>query len=293
MFGSTWVFDLTFTSDGAARFTLTVTKEGYLPAVVEGVVDFHGDGIIVDEFPEELLLPDDPPQASGEDVSGVEVAAAVTVTRIGANDLQTFLVSASGADYQPGDWLEPKDGGNQRMMIVGAGQAASVSAFGAPAWHLGRDDPQAPGVKLSMADQPGGVPERRAAADQRIAFIGVGERSSVADTITLTDVSHGHGGNLQKTRTAFSSGQSSALPAAVLLRSSTDGRAAAFSSAFTQLTVVCMQLRSEIPRRGARYFSRVKAAEGEVQLCQKDCVLNRDSNMQACVWQCEVSVEGD
>ena len=66
MFGSTWVFDLTFTSDGAARFTLTVTKEGYLPAVVEGVVDFHGDGIIVDEFPEELLLPDDPPQASAK-----------------------------------------------------------------------------------------------------------------------------------------------------------------------------------------------------------------------------------
>ena len=59
--GSTWFFVLTFTSDGAARFTLTVTKEGHMPTVVEGVVDFHGDSISVDEFPEELLLPGDPP----------------------------------------------------------------------------------------------------------------------------------------------------------------------------------------------------------------------------------------
>ena len=126
--GTTWSFNLTFTSDGAARFTLTVTKEGYLPTVLEGVVDFHGDGISVDEFPEELLLPDDPPQASGEDVSGVEMAAAITTTRIGRDDVQTFLVSNSGAAYQPGDWLEPKDGSNQRMMIVGASQVSAVAS---------------------------------------------------------------------------------------------------------------------------------------------------------------------
>ena len=126
--GTTWSFNLTFTSDGAARFTLTVTKEGYLPTVVEGVVDFHGDGISVDEFPEELLLPDDPPQASGEDVSGVEVAAAVSVGRIGQDDVQTFLVSNSGAAYRPGDWLEPKDGSNQRMMIVGTSQISAVAS---------------------------------------------------------------------------------------------------------------------------------------------------------------------
>ena len=133
IFDSTWVFDLSFTSDGAARFTLTVTREGYLPTVVEGVVDFHGDGISVDEFPEELRLPDDPPQASGEDVAGVEVAAAVSATSIGSNDLQVLLVSDTGTEHQPGDWLEPKDGSNQRMMIVGAGQSASALAFEAPA----------------------------------------------------------------------------------------------------------------------------------------------------------------
>ena len=126
--GTTWSFNLTFTSDGAARFTLTLTKEGYLPTVVEGFVDFHGDGISFDEFPEELLLPDDPPQASGEDVSGVEVAAAVSVGRIDQDDVQTFLGSNSGAAYRPGDWLEPKDGSNQRMMIVGAGQVSAVAS---------------------------------------------------------------------------------------------------------------------------------------------------------------------
>ena len=74
------------------------------------------------------MLPDDPPQASGEDVSGVEVAAAITTTRIDGDDVQTFLASDSGATYRPGDWLEPKDGSNQRMMIVGASQVSAVAS---------------------------------------------------------------------------------------------------------------------------------------------------------------------
>ena len=129
IFGSTWVFDLTFTSNGAAKFTLTITKEGHPPTVIEGFVDFAGDSIDVDEFPEELLLPDDPPQASGEDRSEVEVAAAVGTQRIGGDDVLTFLVNNPGlqtAAYSPGDWLEPKDGSNQRMMIVGAGQVSAA-----------------------------------------------------------------------------------------------------------------------------------------------------------------------
>ena len=290
--GTTWSFDLTFTSDGAARFTLTVTKEGHLPTVVEGVVDFHGDGISVDEFPEELLLPDDPPQASSEDVAGVEVAAAVSATSIGSNDLQVLLVSDTGTEHQPGDWLEPKDGSNQRMMIVGAGQGASASTFEAPAPHLGRDGPQAPPVKISMADQPGNGLEGRDGANQWTTLIGVGEHLSVADMIASTDVSSRTDGNLQKTRTAFPSGQSSALAAAVALHSIADRRVAASSSAIAQLTVVCMQIKQGIPTRGARYFSRAKVAEGEVQLCQKDCVLNETSNIQGCVWLCELSNEG-
>ena len=126
LIGSIWVFDLTFISDGAAKFTLTITKEGFLPTVIEGFVDFAGDSINVEEFPEELLLPDEPPQASGEDVSGVEVATAITASRIGPDDQQVLLVSAAGGNYQPGDWLEPKDGGNQRVMIVGAGQVSAA-----------------------------------------------------------------------------------------------------------------------------------------------------------------------
>ncbi len=127
MFGSTWTFDLTFTSDGAAKYTLTITKEGHVPTVIEGLfVDFAGDSPNLDEFPDELTLPDDSPQASGEDVSGVEVAAAVSNHNIGSDDLQTFLVSSAGAGFQPGDWLEPKDGSNQRMMVVGTGPPAAA-----------------------------------------------------------------------------------------------------------------------------------------------------------------------
>ena len=185
MFGSTWVFDLTFTSDGAARFTLTVTKEGHLPTMVEGVVDFHGDGISVDEFPEELLLPDDPPQASGEDVSGVEVAAAITTTRIGGDDLQTMLVSASGADHQPGDWLEPKDGSNQRMIIVSAGQGTAVAAVDADvpitAVGTGRDD--LPLFLASAPDPeypPGDGLERKDGINQRMTTVDASLSSAIA-----------------------------------------------------------------------------------------------------------------
>ena len=128
LLGTTWTFDLTFTSEGAANYVLTITKDGERPIVAEGFVDFAGDGINLDEFPEELQLPDEAPQATGEDVAGVEVAVAASVDRIGTDDLQTMLVSASGAEFDPGDWLEPKDGGNQRMMIVATSQASSSAS---------------------------------------------------------------------------------------------------------------------------------------------------------------------
>ena len=126
--GSTWSFVLTYTADGGAEFSLTVTKEGRVPVVEEGFVDFTGDSISFDAFPEELQLPDEAPQAPGEDLTGVEAAAAVSATSIEEDDLQTMLLSAA-TDYEPGDWLEPKDGGNQRMMIVGSGQASSAAAL--------------------------------------------------------------------------------------------------------------------------------------------------------------------
>ncbi|WP_420444273.1 cell wall-binding repeat-containing protein [Candidatus Poriferisodalis sp.] len=59
-------------------------------------------------------------------------------------------------------------------------------------------------------------------------------------------------------------------------------------STITQIYVVCMQQdRDDIPIRGARYFSQPKPAESPVQLCQCGCVLNREENIQQCVWQCE------
>ena len=185
LIGSIWVFDLTFTSAGAAKYTLTITKDGHLPTVLEGVVDFHGDGINLDEFPDELLLPDDRPQASGEDVSGVEVAAALTVTRIGGDDVQTLLVSDSGATYRPGDWLEPKDGSNQRMMIVGASQVSAVASAALSPVASPQFDPQI--LKTQIAVSSHGSPLFAAAMSP---FGGrVSRAAALTSSSTITQVS--------------------------------------------------------------------------------------------------------
>ena len=58
-----------------------------------------------------------------------DLAAAVTAEGIGPNDLQTFVLRGADlqqAAYQPGDWLEPKDGSAQRMMIVGMNQISAI-----------------------------------------------------------------------------------------------------------------------------------------------------------------------
>ncbi len=245
IFGSTWVFDLTFTSDGAAKFTLTITKEGFLPTVIEGFVDFSGNSINVDEFPEELLLPDDPPQASGEDRSGVEIAAAVSTSRIGPDDLQTFLVNDSGlqpAAYSPGDWLEPKDGSHQRMMIVGASQVSAVRSADSLPFAAPHFDPPSLKVQASVS------PHSSSLFAEAMALLGPG-------------VSH---------------------PA----HSTSD-------SAITRISVVCMQQDHGIPTRGARYFSRPKSAQDDVQRCQRDCVLEESDGIQRCVWRCERIPEGN
>ena len=248
--GSEWTFVVTITSDGGAEFSLTVTKEGELPLAGEGFVDFTGDGIDLDEFPEELLLPDESPQASGEDAAGVEVAAAITAPRIGSDDLQVLLVSAAGGDYQPGDWLEPKDGGNQRMMIVSAGPPTSVAAS-----VLAPRSYSSNGMALA------------ASAPQFYARGG----SVAADFKTQADLAPYMISGLNAAGTV----QSSAVVSAA-----TDG-------GFVQLNVVCMQFEHDIPTRGTRYFSVSNAAEGPVQTCQKQCVLNGSANIQSCVWKCE------
>ena len=131
--GSTWVLDLDFLAPDAAEFTLTITIPGRAPTVSSGFIDFAGDENL-SSLPPELLPPGEPPQASGKDLSGVEAAAAATPPSIGPDSLQTMLVENSGVTdiaYSPGDWLEPKDGGDQRMMIVGPGSATAMSSLAA------------------------------------------------------------------------------------------------------------------------------------------------------------------
>ena len=252
---STWSFDLTFTSDGAAQYTLTVTRDGRLPEIKQGFVDFNGNSIDLSEFPEEIRLPLGPPQAAGQDRSSVEVAAAISAAEIGGNDLQTFLISDDGLQpsaYQPGDWLEPKDGSNQRMMIVGVSQGTSAASTASrqplQAMTL-RYDPAFPSLEVA----------------EPVVFHGMPTFHLVRFAPLTTSVFY--------SRLVVSA---SYVPAS--------------EPAITQLSVVCMQQDSEtyrIPTRGDRYFSQPKAAEGPVQLCQRDCALNEMTNVQQCVWECE------
>ena len=256
LFDSTWQFDLTFNADGVAEVTLTIRKEGHLPTVVRGFVDING--VDFDEFPEELRLPDDPPQASGEDVSGVEAAAAVSAPRIGSDDVQVFLVSASGADYRPGDWLEPKDGSNQRMMIVGAGQAAGAAL------------PSPRHTAFSRSEQPGVPGEPSKSSLSTLALLGTSTGSKTSEFSAEASV-----------ESYASGGPSLAEPV----------RASSTGSGIVPLSVVCMQIEQDIPTRGARYFSQPKTAQGPVQTCQRNCVLSQSRNMQNCVWRCEETAQ--
>ena len=253
--GSTYAFDITYTADGAARYTLFITKEGHVPVVKQGFVDFNGNSINLNEFPEEIRLPLAPPQATGQDRSGVAVAAALSAPEIGGNDLQIFLIGDEGeqpASYQPGDWLEPKDGSNQRMLIVGVSQGTSAAPTTArqpvQAMTL-RYYPAFPSLEVSEPAVFHGMPSFRL---MRFAPL---------------------------TTSVFYS------PLVVSASYALDSE-----PTITQLQVVCMQQDSEtyrIPTRGDRYFSVPKAAEGPVQLCQRDCALNETTNVQQCVWDCE------
>ena len=271
--GTEWSFVVTFTSGGGADFSLRVVKDGLVPTLAEGFVDFSGDGVSLEEFPDELQLPDEAPQASGEDVAGVEVAAAASVDSIGTNDLQILLVSASEAEYGPGDWLEPKDGGNQRMMIVAAGETsatASASQAGVARRH--------PGPYLTKRVQ--------LTTGASLGFKhGAVELAEQLTRFPLVD-----GGTVRLPRLI---GQSHAMDmispefSSPLHSPVKYSRRTALDSHLIQLTVVCMQLDRDIPTRGARFFSKAKVAEGAVQLCQMECVLDGGDNVQGCVWACD------
>ena len=194
-----------------------------------------------------MRLPISAPQASGEDVSGVEVAAAISANEIGAADIQTFLVSDEGllpAAYSPGNWLEPKDGSNQRMMIVGGGQVASAMSLHSWYQDVAFESPGPSALAVSLAFRPEG----------RAGWYGFQGLTSIPAWTP------------DYVRAQYSLNTEPVI---------------------TQLYVVCMQKGHNIPTRGARYFSSPKAAEGEVQMCQRDCALNESANIQECVWKCE------
>ena len=128
--GAAWIIDVEFLTDDSIAFTASLSIEGSSTGLtISRVVDYDGNSTEPYEFPSETLPPDDPPQARGQDSPGVDLAAAVTAEGIGPNDLQTFVLRGADlqqAAYQPGDWLEPKDGSAQRMMIVGMNQISAI-----------------------------------------------------------------------------------------------------------------------------------------------------------------------
>ena len=252
--GATWTIDIEFLTDDSIAFTATLSIGGSPTGLtISGVVDYDGNKTEPDEFPPETLPPDDPPQARGEDLPGVDLAPAVTAGGIGPNDLQPFLLHGADlqqAAYRPGNWLEPKDGSAQRMMIVGATQVSATEPL--PTSYFDR-------ITLIGGASGTEVPGTTIATSLRGTL---GDQTPTAKPLGLYtgDVPQVH----------------SVAPATI-----------------TQLQVVCMQQDREIPIRGARYFSQPKPAEGPVQTCQRNCVLNREDYIQQCVWRCENDVSTD
>ena len=229
---STFFFDLSFLTEDSGTVKLTITREGESPVTLDGFLDLKAGSSGTDSFPDELELPNEAPQASGQDRNGVQIAPVTTPDSIGQNDIQTFLVHNVGsqpASYSPGDWLEPKDGGNQRMMVVASSQPAAAGPTA-----------QAHPSKSREPAMPTGFP-------------------NLADWVPYESPG--------------------ALPP----------RQQSMNSELTQISVVCMQLEQDLPSRGARYFSQPKSPEGEVQLCQENCVTAGGEAIQGCVWDCETN----
>ena len=246
--GATWTIDVEFLTDDSIAYTATLSLGGSSTGLtLSGVVDYDGNRMEPYEFPPETLPPDDPPQAAGQDLPGVDLAPATTAGGIGPNDLQPFLLRGADpqqAAYRPGDWLEPKDGSAQRMMIVGVTQVSTTN------------------FPPSTLAQPHHVDRRAPSTETPGTTIATALRGILRDQTPTTELFALHTGDGLQAQ--------SDAPATI-----------------TQLQVVCMQQDREIPIRGARYFSQPKPAEGPVQTCQRNCVLNRKEYIQQCVWQCE------
>ena len=148
--GSTWVFDISFLTEDSGTIEVTIKQEGESLITLDNFfLDLKAGSSSTDSFPNELTLPDEAPQASGQDITEVQIAPVTSAAGIGQNDIQTFLVNNVGsqpASYSPGDWLEPKDGGNQRMMVVASSQAATAG----PASQARPSKPLAPAIPTAL-----------------------------------------------------------------------------------------------------------------------------------------------
>ena len=134
-----FLFDLKFDGSDLASFTRTVYRNGVELSSDSGLLDFQKDSPR-NRLPRELVPPRASPQAAGRDHSEVMVAAPTTISAVAGDSLLSVLVRDAGIQpvaYRPGDWLEPKDGSNQRMMIVGADHGPSTVAVSAKRSPLG------------------------------------------------------------------------------------------------------------------------------------------------------------
>ena len=180
MAGTTWVFDISFLTEDSGNIEVTLQREGESPTTLRRFLDLKAGSSSADSFPDELTLPDEAPQASGQDITEVQIAPVTTPAGIGENDIQTFLVNNVGsqpASYSPGDWLEPKDGGNQRMMVVAASQAATAGPA-SQALPSKLREPAMPArfgsrAELLSYQSPGSLPPRQQSMNPALTQISV------------------------------------------------------------------------------------------------------------------------
>jgi len=94
-------------SAGTATVTVTARDPGRQSVSLSFNVRVAGD-----DFPA-AVAPRNPPQATGRDLPNVEVAGAGTVQHVLVRNNAFTPVT-----YSQGTWLEPKDGGYQRMIVT-------------------------------------------------------------------------------------------------------------------------------------------------------------------------------
>ena len=161
-------FSLEFETSTVATYIVTICTSGGKCQVDGGTLDFEEGSD--EELPSFVISPQSPPQERGSDHSGVAIATPVTTPMIAGDTQQSVLVRDSGVfpvNYRPGDWLEPKDGSNQRMMIAGTDHgtttvASTVQAtsFSLPSTSHSNVEPEFTRLVVICMQQDNNIPVR-------------------------------------------------------------------------------------------------------------------------------------